>query len=542
MAPMSEPAPKHIPAWKKIGLKLEYAKEEPEDSDRSRNWFVNGTKRKAPTEGEFTAEATPTDSPTKKSKRSKSHRQGDSEPVNRESIVTTIASTQELPQPAIKVTPASKRKSVAFTPETKTEDGDSVNQLYKTWYSSQLANNSSFDPSSASPALRINTPPSISPQISSTSTITKSPHSPLPLPSKSKPKSKKFKQKKKVKSNASPNPQPTLPLLSHPALSYLDTHHTSPSTWKFSKPYQNYLLKHLFSLTNIPHSYDPALLSYLYGLQGTSARSRIRKQALAVRSEDEEWLNLQPTESEKMDKETDEQCHERKKRDYEAAVKRVKKMLRVKEDAREEREWDLSGEKEEWEERMRKRRRAEVVLWGVGEDEEVVEDAAPVTQPRDSMTRKDMNGNGEPEYPKGRGKGMGGVEEIGADGIAKASQGKKIKFGDDGVATANAANGVRNTNGIPKPNGKATSSAGQVKGKRKRKRRTRAPDDDDDSSSASSSSSSDESEGEKQVAAKQQMNGNGKGNLEKSSSSGPASDSESVSDTVSGSSEDSDSE
>ena len=539
MAPLSEPAPKHIPAWKKIGLKLKYAKEEPEDSDRSETGFVNGTKRKTPTEGEFTAEATPTDSPTKKPKRSKSHKKDDSEPVNRESIITTNASTQELPQPTIEVTPIGKRKSVAFTPETKTEDGDSVNQLYKTWYSSQLANDPSFDPSSVSPALRIITPPSITHQISSTSTITKSPPSPSSLLSDSKPKPKKPKQKKKVKSNSSPSSQITLPSLSHPALSYLNTHHTSPSTWKFSKPHQNYLLKHLFSFTKIPHTYDPALLSYLHGLQGTSARSRIRKQALDIRSEDEEWLNTEPTERQKMDNETYEQCHERKKRDYEAAVKRVKKMLKAKEDAREEREWELSGEKEEWEERVRKRRRAEVALWGVGEEEEeVVEDAAPVTLPSQSTPERDIGGTGEPEYPKGRGKGMGGVEEISADGIAKASQGKKIKFGDDGVATTNAANGVQRTNGIPKTAGKPGAAEGQVKRKRKRKRRTGVPDDDD-SSESSSSSSSEESEEEKEMPVERQVNGKGTGNLDSSSSS---SDSDSGSDSESGLSEDSDSE
>ena len=241
-----------------------------------------------------------------------------------------------------------------------------------------------------------------------------------------------------------------------------------------------------------------------------------------------------------MDNETYEQCHERKKRDYEAAVKRVKEMLRAKEDAREEREWELSGEKEVWEERVRKRRRAEVVLWGVGEEEEVIEEAAPAVQPRQIIANRGTNGNGEPEYPKGRGKGMGGVEEISADGIAKASQGKKIKFGDDGIATTNASNAIQKMNGIPKPNGNATSGEGQVKRKRKRKRRTGVPDDDS-SSESSSSSSSEESEEEKEVTLKPQMNAKGKGYSESSSSS---SDSDSGSDSKSGSnsSEDSDSE
>ena len=530
MAPSSEPAPKHIPAWKKLGLKLKYAKEEQEDVIGSTNQAVNGKKRKSFAENGTAVEPTPTDRSVKKAKRSKSKENNPPVTSAEDFTTNTVPQTTEPSSSAIVATPVSKRKSVAFTPETKTEDGDSVKQLYKTWYANQLVENPLCDPSVLSPALKSITPRTITAAKSQTSEVTQS----SPPPSASKTKSKKPKNKKKGESKPSPISLPSDPPTEHPAISYLTTHNTSPSTWKFSKPHQNHLLKHLFSLTHIQPSHDVALLSYLRGLKGTSARSRIRQQALTIRSEDEEWLASEPTDAEKeaMDNETHEQCRERKRSEYEDAVKRVKESLRAKE---EEREWELGGERDEWEERLRKRRRAEVVLWGVGEEEEEAENPTPLP-PHATSKNNDFRHGGQ-EFPKGRGKGMGGVEEISASGIAKASQGKKIVFDDGGVGVKQG----NRVNGLQKMNGKAAANEGQVKSKRKRKRRTGVPDDDDSSSdeSSRSSSSSEESEEDTKPALGKQVNGKGKsGDAETSSSSGSGSGSGSES----GSSEDSDSD
>ncbi|KAL2053753.1 hypothetical protein ABVK25_006058 [Lepraria finkii] len=225
-----------------------------------------------------------------------------------------------------------------------------------------------------------------------------------------------------------------------------------------------------------------------------------------------------------MDNETYERCKERKKRDYEAAVKSRK---------REEREWELGGEKAGWEERLRKRRRAEVVLWGVGEDEEIAEDKGAL--PQQAIAKKDIGGGGEPEFPRGRGRGIGGVEEISAGGIARASQGKKIVFGDEG-AGVKQANGLI---GVQKMNGKiGGGNEGQAKRKRKRKRRTGVPDDESSSESSSSSSSEESEEERHKPAAGKQVNSKVISNEGQTSSSGSDSDS----DSESGLSEDSDSE
>lgn len=578
MSPIPEPIQRHVPAWKKLGLKLKFAKEEPEDIQQSQNSIDGHKKRKAPArdeEGEeeaiagnvpvvrsakkvkksksSTAEAgdgvigngtsrkpRDEDKPKKRNKKLKTdteesadavngNKNASNEPTNSErpfkrtkkSEVKTDISTipingkvggsqepKSSPPPVLKTTPAPKGKSVSFTPDTKTKDGDSVKSLYKTWIEKQIAIDPSFNPSTVSPALRsvvpsiVASPESPSPAIS-TSTSTSEPTTKTNKKVPKKPKSRL----PKVSSGVGPS-------RFDPVLTYLTAHHTSPQTWKFSKPHQNQILKHLFSFNHIPSSYDIALLSYIRGLKGTSARSRVRKEALTVRVEDEKWLASEPSETEKMADETLAQCNARRRHDYDATVARIQQMLRGNEDEREEREWELAGEREEWEERVRKRRRAEIVLWSVGEEEEAAEGDGVALTEEENTTRANAGRQTNPgiaqpmraardpgpapRLGRGVGVGMGGVEVIDVGGIAKGSRGKKVVFGDDGAPQAGGsdraigsggANGVGQVMGVTVPDAGNGSNGVKPKKKRKRKRRTGAPDDDDESSSESSSGS-----------------------------------------------------
>lgn len=502
---MAPSTPKHIPAWKKIGLKLKYAKEELGEQSFSDVIVTNGKKRKVQTENGFAIDVATTDSPTKKSKKSKSTTgeealatvNGNAAIATPTRIATSITSTVESDT-------FKRRKSVAFTPETKTQDGESSQQLFQTWHANWVAEDPSFDPSTNSPALKVI---AAKPADVSTSPQALAKSSPPPSSSISASKEKKPKKpkRKKIKARPSPPSQTTDNETEHPALKYLTTYHTSRETWKFSKPHQNHLLRHLFSLTHIPSSYDPGLLAYLRGLEGVSARSRIRQQALAIRTEDAEWLASEPTEADTMENETHEQCVERRRREYEAAVARVKERLRVQEDERQEKEWEMLGGRDEWEWKLKKRRRAEVVLWGVGEEEDVIQEVA--TPPQRPINHHVAGAGGSAQVnPRGRGTGMGGVEEISGSGIAKGSQAKKIVFGDDGAAQTNASQKVHGTptmNGV-KNSGKYGAGEAQVKQKRKRKRRTTGVPDDDSSSDSSSSESETEKAGVQRMAGKQQ--------------------------------------
>ena len=565
MSPISEPIQKHVPAWKKLGLKLKFAKEEPEYTQFHESSTANQQKRKVPAEEEEEAvvgnttvewsakkvkklksradesgeavngngtshgdhdevnvrsnlkdsepsnlefaktvngnrntnEPTNVERPSKRAKKSKVRVDASTNPIKSEFVGTNEDTTPSSP-PALKTTPASKGKSVSFTPDTKTSDGDSVKGLYKTWIAKQIATDPLFDPSTVSPALRSIIPSSLA-----------SIESPSPIISTSPPNTSKDKKKPTKKRKIRlPKTSDSGPSRFDAVLTYLTTHHTSPETWKFSKSHQNQILKHLFSLKHIPSSYNAALLSYIRGLNGTSARSRIRREALSVREEDEKWLASEPSESEKMENETVAQCNARRRRDYEAAVARIKQTLEEIEDKREEYESEVLGENKEWEERCQRRRRAEIVLWGVGEEDE--DEMAGSGSLSGQYSRKASGGHQKesglaqlaraaqklqpaPRVGRGVGMGMGGVEVIDAGGIARDSKARKVVFTDDEPAQAggtNSANGANVTHGVRIPNTGSNGTTNSIKPKRKRKKRTGVPDDDDDSSSSSSSSSS----------------------------------------------------
>lgn len=584
MSPIPEPAQKHVPAWKKLGLKLKFAKEEPENTQPSQNDTCDSRKRKAPAKEEygvgevslkkstgkvkkvklskskaeeageavngFGMSAVPRDEDEPKKKKFRSsdfsmkesskavngNKRSSNEPTDEERPLKKVKKSKVKPDistlsisrkpdgtpetnasspPALKSTPTSKEKSVSFTPDTKAGDGDSVKGLYKTWLAKQIATDPSFDPSTVSPALRSIVPTIVaSPQspssIMSTSNITSTSQ---PTTRDNKKKIKKSKPRL-PKTSSGPGPSRFDPILT-----YLTAHQTSPQNWKFSKRFQNQIFKHLFSFSHIPSSYDSALHSYIRGLKGTSARSRVRKGALAVREEDDKWLTSEPSETEKMENETVAQCNARRRRDYEAAIARIKQTLREKEEKREELDWELLGEKEEWEERVRKRRRAEIVLWNVGEEEEKAADDESAALPQQNASRSSpgppvnsgfaqlaqaaRDPGPAPRVGRGVGMGMGGVEVIDAGGIARASQGKKVVFGDDGAGIpANGTDGAaaalyRLTNAVANLDARGPANGVKPRRKRKRKLRTGVPDDDDESSSESSDSSSGSSGGKK---------------------------------------------
>ncbi|KAL9103409.1 MAG: hypothetical protein Q9163_001548 [Psora crenata] len=508
----SQMASKHIPAWKKIGLKLKYAKEDTEGDplDKLPSAILEarfGTKkRRLLPNDELEGEDTVTQRAIKKSKSGETNvavrslSNGSVGPKGgSEGKESSLQITDE--------TPTRKRKSVSFTSETKVEDGDSVKQTYKTWLSSQLAKDPFFfDGTTLNPALNSFTAwkstissTKLSDQASTqTQDQTLEPTSePLSItpPSvksqKGKRKQKHRPEKKKDKDLSQPDP---------PHLTYLQTYRTSPSNWKFSKTHQNHILKHILALRQIPSILDPTLLSYLKGLKGASARQRLRAQALGVRQEDTEWLSAEITEaggSSKdgmMDEEPEAARHERRRREYEAQVKRIKDMLRKKEDEREDREWEYCGDKEEWEHRLKRRRRAEIVLWGVGETEEV-EDAKPKDNRAAWQAKKASAG----EPP-----GATWMLRPDALKVDAATPGpKKILFGEEpstAIKAPNSSNGINGgttgtgmneINGLAQKPEPGLIRSGKKTRKRRAKKRTGVPDDDDSSSSSSSSSSED---------------------------------------------------
>ena len=458
------PVAQHIPAWKRLGLKLKYAKDESvTEPNLQVDSKTDGTKKRKASEEEA-LEADCVSSPPKRAKRPKkihsaSNETSLSKKIHNDSKSTVIAETQWDPvtsdsrSQTKSIRPEfAKRKSVSFAPEAKTEDGDSAKDLYEQWLVTQKTDDAIFDPTTAAAALKVVAPTS---KVASTDAAVSA--SEDPNGHKTKKKSKKKSKSTTIKPGqhltSSTTPQPSSPKSSEPrphaALSYLTDFHTSPTTWKFCKHHQTYLLKNLFSLDKIPCSYNPALKAYLTGLKGLSARQSIREKAIEIREKDEMFLSDILARGRRQGWEA-----KRRREQYEAAWKREKDRLEAIEDLR---EWEEGKEEFEW--RLKKRRRAEEVLWAVGEVESQQPDGAKMT---------------------------------GGKGTTPAA------------STANGASSKIHV----RANNTNTDKKQPEKKKRKRKRRTTGVPDDDMFNSSSSSSSSSDAESDAETAKKLTENKN----------------------------------
>ncbi|KAL9611573.1 MAG: hypothetical protein Q9167_003792 [Letrouitia subvulpina] len=470
MAPTTEPSEAYIPAWKRLGLKLKNAAiEAPEPQNGKLTGVVPIENRKRRIEvGDGEVRENSTSVPIKKSR--KSHAT--------ESVVSITDNASSTTKNSL------KRKSVSFTPETKTKDGESTKDLYDIWVASEKEADPSFDPSSANKSIRDVALPSI--RHNQKTALSN------PEPSKREKKKKKKRNKSKstlihqqdspsstTDSTNQPNKEdpkiapPPPPTTTHPALTYLTTYQTSPETWKFSKARESYILKHIFSFTHIPASYNPALKTYLSGLRSQAACQRLRSLALKIRDKDEEWLasisspslerpghnnGKEPTTANKMEMETEKHSYHRKA--FDRAVGHHESLLRAYEEAKLETEKDRI-----WIAKVERRRRAEIVLWGVG--------LADEWQSRS------------------------GSRSGSAAGPATSSSGVIVTNGVKRARSPDA--GERRAGGEPQTGKK----------KKRRKRRTTGVPDDESSESSSES----ESESDAKAKAKAEVMGAGKGKV-----------------------------
>ena len=481
----------HIPAWKKLGLKLKFAKDTPElpltrIAENGTALDSNVKKRKHLLSTEPLNSGTVASQLSKKQKKFKTTKTSSPSPI----LTSTLPSVETEPiediphDPTVEfATPPGlgKRKSVSFTPETKTTDGEGTKKLYTAWLAQQSTD---FDPATAAEALRLVTSPSFSEH---TATI-------------------ELKQRKvankpdiasELKAASAPHSEPSPHILA--TLQYLKDFHTAKDTWKFSKGKQNQVLKYALDTFKIPPEYDPALYAYMSSLQSPAARKRVRDEALAIREDDsdiesgrdmssegdtdaEDGKENNPLDDEEGDEAIDDsredmvdqeaskikstgkaaakaqraatkaarrQVENTRRRCYRQALRRYKKLLKANEFEREERE---KIEDPEWRIRLLKRKRAELLLWSVG-----AADAADEAREIDQTVQLGVAG------------GMfvrpGTVETGVVEGAGGETAAKRQKLDDGAVRVAG-------------------------KRKRKRKRRTGVPDDDSSSTESSSSSDS----------------------------------------------------
>ncbi len=260
----------HVPAWKRLGLKLKSqapSEPVPESSDP-----IESPKRKR--------EGSLAEVPAKKSRK-----------ISKE--ISTAA-----PVAPILV----RKKSVTFTPETKADDGDSIKQLFNSWVAEQKSQDPSFQSQISQPAFETPEPAVVKEQVATN--LDEKERRAKRVKKPKQDKNKALKQSKTVKSTG---------LSSRPYLQYLRQYHESRDTWKFNKNHQTHFLKHVFDLDIIPSDHTYLIYPYVRGLQG-GVRTRLRDAAVAVKIKDQEEGATESSENMSWD--------EKKQKEYEAAMEK----------------------------------------------------------------------------------------------------------------------------------------------------------------------------------------------------------------------------
>lgn len=172
--------------------------------------------------------------------------------------------------------PSSPRKSVSFTPDTKTEDGFSASNFFKAWAAEQ--NGAEGEEPAGQPES-----PSKEPK-EKKKKVKKSKSTSLDAKASSEKSEKKAKKKTKA-DEKSPKETPQY-------VQYLQQYHTDKDNWKFNKNSQTDLFKNLFNIYRIPPEHNPAIVQYIKGLQGAAARDRVAQDAEDVLKEI--WISQNP--------------------------------------------------------------------------------------------------------------------------------------------------------------------------------------------------------------------------------------------------------
>ncbi|EMC92139.1 hypothetical protein BAUCODRAFT_38167 [Baudoinia panamericana UAMH 10762] len=285
----------HVPAWKRLGLRLKYAKESAEPTPPERATLSSRDLASPPSvannkrsnNGDFHSEPKRIRLAQKQQSHASDsgHRQDRSTPASKrdhfapvEVASEAVGSVESAPDQATVIPEAayanqfnvetdtgatvgerSRRKSVAFTPDTKAEDGhnDESSSARSTANEAStdedVPNQASFPGPSAAPTRKQK----------------KAKHPTAKLSSEESARTEDSKIQ---------TPEPSQPEY----VRYLEQYHNNKADWKFNKNKQKDLLKNLFNVHRLPTQFNKALLAYVAGLQGAAARERVLDDAEAV--------------------------------------------------------------------------------------------------------------------------------------------------------------------------------------------------------------------------------------------------------------------
>lgn len=286
-----------VPAWKRIGLKLKYAKDTAEENKPPISTSNPDFHQEPFKSGKRSAQDVQQETPAKRIKTSNSER---GKSGLRESVLTSQAFTtpstktskrivfddEDQPISADGGRSSSLRKSVSFTPDTKNEDGFSASNFFKAW-----ANGGNGDTSEKIKPEELTTSSKEAPKNKKSKKKNKNKSKSTLIsaeeltegakPKKSKIKESKDSKKSRKSAGSTEAVEETTTTITPTYITYVTQYHTNKATWRFNKKHQNNLLKNLFNVYRIPPKHNPAIVAYIAGLQG-SARNRVAEEAAKV--------------------------------------------------------------------------------------------------------------------------------------------------------------------------------------------------------------------------------------------------------------------
>ncbi|PLB52887.1 hypothetical protein P170DRAFT_434606 [Aspergillus steynii IBT 23096] len=246
MAGEESAASANIPAWKKLGLKLKYAKDPIEEEiEANKGKGKSSTKgAAAETENAGATNESALKEEGKKQRKSKKRRHEDDE---EEDVKKNKADSSEKKK--------SKKKRVSFSADAKVHDGEESDH-------DQAASDADADDEDSS------------------KTDGPGEKNGIEEGGKKKKKEKKKNKSKDGQSTTGDNGSPRIH--ETPILSYLGLYYKHRDAWKFQKNRETHLFKHILSLEHVPTQYNAALLAYLQGLKSEGAKQRLREIAEEV--------------------------------------------------------------------------------------------------------------------------------------------------------------------------------------------------------------------------------------------------------------------
>jgi WKF domain len=263
----------NTPAWKRIGLKLKFSKNEASGYANNTTHAEQDVQRPKRTAGKAMMDGSRPILSPKKVKRQPSQSTTVNSRFNdsTQPLETFQTSSGTNTQTSLLTPQVGKRKSVTFTPDTKAEDGDSVRQLFRAWVAEQKAEDPSSQAEKIVKAFESGAPPSKSAKEAKTKE----------RDTKEQWQGMDDQAGNQLHASSTMNVAPL-----HSAIVYLLDHHRSRGDWKFNKAKQGYLLKHLFDFDKVPSDYDEALRGYIVGLRGRGVRARVREAAEKIKTEE----------------------------------------------------------------------------------------------------------------------------------------------------------------------------------------------------------------------------------------------------------------